>query len=156
MTTNVYVITRAPEDSGNMALHIPFFATEDTDKYGLPVVADAGTIQDRIRAEIEQGQHPGETADEAAREFSAMLMTLRAPVFHPGEILFLDDDGREVVYPGRKPGKWDVDAQHVGHIDAPGVMQEALALSQRIRDELSEAGGDPDVLAAIQSIKEGS
>jgi hypothetical protein len=35
----------------------------------------------------------------------AVLM-LRKPVFHLGEILILDANGREFGYPGRKPSKW--------------------------------------------------
>jgi hypothetical protein len=35
-------------------------------------------------------------------------LMLRVPVFTLGEILVLDDDGREIAGAGRKPDKWDV------------------------------------------------
>jgi hypothetical protein len=38
-------------------------------------------------------------------------VALRRPVFCVGEILILAPDGREVAFPGRKPGKWDVDVE---------------------------------------------
>lgn len=154
MNVNVYVVTRAPMDSGNMALFLPYFSTEEDDQYGIPKVADVNAIAERIRKDVEAQNNDEEYAKRAVREFMAMVMNLRAPVFQPGEILLLGDDGREVTHPGRKPGKWDVDVQHVGNTDTHGVMKLAIELSQRITDELSEAGDDPDVLAAIKSIKE--
>ncbi len=33
---------------------------------------------------------------------------IEVPVFFVGEILILDEDGREPGYPGRKPSKWAV------------------------------------------------
>jgi hypothetical protein len=44
-------------------------------------------------------------------------LTLRLEVFVPGEILVLDDDGREVAGHGRKPGKWDVDVEEFDTIE---------------------------------------
>lgn len=37
-----------------------------------------------------------------------IVVGLRMPVFHRGEILLLGDDGREIGTPGREPGKWGV------------------------------------------------
>jgi hypothetical protein len=51
-----------------------------------------------------------------------------APVFHPGEILLLGSDDREIIYPGRKPSKWDVEIEECDTLD------EAVALSRRITD----------------------
>lgn len=39
-------------------------------------------------------------------------------VFIPGEILILDDDGREVAGRGRKPGKWDVSIETFDTLEA--------------------------------------
>ena len=36
------------------------------------------------------------------------LFTLRTPVFHVGEVLIVDEDGREIGWPQRKPAKWDL------------------------------------------------
>ena len=33
---------------------------------------------------------------------------VRRPVFYVGELLLLDEYGREIGYPGRKPGRWDI------------------------------------------------
>jgi hypothetical protein len=51
-----------------------------------------------------------------------------APVFHLGEILLLGSDDREVLYPGRKPSKWDVEVEDCATLD------EAVALSRKITE----------------------
>ncbi len=38
--------------------------------------------------------------------------------FHVGEILIVDQYGREVGFPGRKPGKWGVTCEHFTDLDA--------------------------------------
>lgn len=38
-------------------------------------------------------------------------------VFHVGEILILNDGGREVCYPGRKPSKWHVRVEEFTNLD---------------------------------------
>lgn len=57
----------------------------------------------------------------------AALLSLRAPVFTLGEILLLDEDGREVDGPGRKPSKWGVSIQEFETLD------DAVARSQEVR-----------------------
>lgn len=56
-----------------------------------------------------------------------MMMTMRAPVFNVGEILLLDGSGREIGYPGRKPGKWDVT------VESFGSLTEALDCLEKVR-----------------------
>ncbi len=41
----------------------------------------------------------------------SIVLALRMPVFHVGEVLICDYDGREIPYPGRKPDKWDVETE---------------------------------------------
>lgn len=55
-----------------------------------------------------------------------MLLNLRTPVFHVGEILILAESGRELGYPGRKPSKWDVDVEYVD------TLEEAVALADKV------------------------
>jgi len=60
----------------------------------------------------------------------ACVLQGRTPVFHLGEILILDGNGREVVGLGRKPSKWDVGYQTFAALDeaivrAQEVMQQA-------------------------------
>ena len=47
-----------------------------------------------------------------------LQLSLRSRVFIPGEILVLDDDGREVAGRGRKPGKWDVSIETFDTLEA--------------------------------------
>lgn len=142
--TDVYVVTRAPMDAGNMALSMPYFATDDKDKYGLDKVVDSMAILEQIQEQ---------SGEAGVREFTELLLRFREPVFQPGEILYLADGGREVLYPGRKPDKWDVDIEFIGDSSEPGILETALEVSRRITDELNEAGNDPEVLDAIRSIK---
>lgn len=56
------------------------------------------------------------------RPVSAMVMlSLRTRVFVPGEILVLDDGGREIGGRGRAPGKWDVTLEHFDTLEAAAV-----------------------------------
>lgn len=49
----------------------------------------------------------------------AMLqLSLRSRVFIPGEILVLDDGGREIGGRGRAPGKWDVSLEYFDTLEA--------------------------------------
>lgn len=56
----------------------------------------------------------------------ALLLALRCPVFHRGEILVLDEDGREVAGHGRKPSKWDVD------VELFETIEQAVARAARL------------------------
>ena len=44
-------------------------------------------------------------------------LALRHQVFHLGEVLILDDDGRELPYPGRKPSKWSVECEEFDDVE---------------------------------------
>lgn len=139
MSTNIYVVTRAPRNIGNMAMTEVFMDDDGEVKSTWELLAGLK----------EAGATPAEVS-----LLTNLAMSVRGPAFSVGEILYLDPGGREVTWPGRKPSKWDVDVQHVGHIDAPGVLQQAIDLSDRVVKELNDAGGDPEVLDAIKSIKE--
>ena len=53
------------------------------------------------------------------RSAPAMLqLSLRTRVFIPGEILVLDDGGRELGARGRAPGKWDVSIEYCDTLEA--------------------------------------
>jgi hypothetical protein len=57
---------------------------------------------------------------------------LRQQVFEVGEILILDESGREVGFPGRKPEKWDVRIKYVQSFEqAAAVSDEAMQLYER-------------------------
>jgi hypothetical protein len=67
-----------------------------------------------------------------------VALRLRQPVFHVGEILILDESGREIGYPGRKPGKWDVEIEEFFYLDQAVVRaREVFEASLR-----SEAAAD--------------
>lgn len=57
-----------------------------------------------------------------------VMVNGRVPVFILGEVLLLDENGREMFGKGRKPSKWDVDCQEFDSID------QALACATGIRD----------------------
>ncbi len=55
-------------------------------------------------------------------------LKLRAPVFHLGEVLLVDEDGREVGGLMRKPNKWDVTYEEFSLVgDAYRRVQEVMA-----------------------------
>lgn len=59
-------------------------------------------------------------------------LALRVPVFHVGEVLVLDDNGREIPYPGRKPSGWDVTYETFDVVD--DAIQCAVMHMQIERD----------------------
>ena len=56
-----------------------------------------------------------------------VLLRGRVPVFHLGEILILDESGREVGGLGRKPSKWDVALQYFPTIEE--AVEKSRAVS---------------------------
>lgn len=53
-------------------------------------------------------------------------LALRTPVFHRGEVLIVDADGREVCGHGRKPSKWGVTTETFATIDEAVARARAL------------------------------
>lgn len=62
---------------------------------------------------LQQGNDPLQLTDPAP----ALLILSRMPVFAVGEILILDDDGREIAGHGRKPSKWAVTCEEFDTIE---------------------------------------
>lgn len=50
-------------------------------------------------------------------QFQGLAFHARYPVFHVGEILILDESGREFGYPGRKPSKWFIETEEFDDLD---------------------------------------
>lgn len=50
-------------------------------------------------------------------QFQGLAFHARFPVFHVGEILILDESGREYGYPGRKPTKWYIETEDFDNLD---------------------------------------
>lgn len=100
----IAVVTSVPDepDMGNLALTQIWVQTEQPDK-----------------GNDYRGRY------ESALGLMGMAATsLRCEVFALGEILILDESGREVGGRGRKPAKWDVTVQ-----ECP-TLEDAIALSQ--------------------------
>lgn len=97
------VITEAkPDDRGNLAMAGPLFIED----------AEAQTVTPFF--------------DLLPRpEYLGLFLALRAPVFEQGEILVVDDDGREVGGAGRKPSKWGITYNHFN------TVEEAIAASRK-------------------------
>lgn len=103
------VITHVPstgEDGGNLALAFPMVEVEPMDQ-----------------SNGWKGKY-----ELASRLMPALALSFRAPVFALGEILVLDDAGREVAGHGRKPNKWDVGCEEFDTIEA--ATARAIAVSE--------------------------
>jgi hypothetical protein len=61
---------------------------------------------------------PGEKLTPIIDVMGAAAIALRAPVFTLGEIMILDEDGRELVGAGRKPNKWFVTTEDFDSLEA--------------------------------------
>ena len=72
--------------------------------------------------------------DDAQMEIS---VECKVPVFQVGEVLILNDYGREIPYPGRKPSKWYVDYEMYDDLDA------ALERSRDVFENTSKDGKLP-------------
>lgn len=67
------------------------------------------------------------------RMVDTKFINARLPVFHQGEILILDESGREIGGLQRKPSKWSVVIEVFDNLD------EAITIAQKtIRDSLLE------------------
>jgi hypothetical protein len=55
-------------------------------------------------------------------------LALHKQVFRVGEVLILNDDGREIPYPGRKPAKWSVTCEEFDNVEA------AVARAREVMD----------------------
>lgn len=63
----------------------------------------------------------------------------KTPVFHVGEVIIANQDGREIPYPARKPAKWGVEFET---FDAP---EAAVAHAEEVlRAELDERRVDAE------------
>lgn len=73
-----------------------------------------------------------ELVDRNGNEIDLMRqfeLDFHLPVFNVGEILILNDSGREVCYPGRKPSKWRVQVEEFTDLN------EAIARSKQVFDD---------------------
>lgn len=68
-------------------------------------------------------------------EYRGLAFHARLPVFHVGEILILDESGREVGYPGRKPTKWYIETESFDD------LADAIERAQAAQDEWLQSFG---------------
>lgn len=95
------VVTRvpSPQEGGNFAWYPPY----------LPV-----PLRDAVARGVQERNLDGESYDLAHAvlpELRPFALWWRAPVFTLGEVLIVDEDGREVAGHRRKASKWDVDVE---------------------------------------------
>ncbi len=108
-----------PATGGNMAT--------DTSLFDLWYVSEQASDDNNWTETLAKANPEGVTiVDDHGTPVS--WLHLRRPVFHVGELLILNESGREVTYPGRKPSKWFVDVAEYDDLDA------ALARANEIRD----------------------
>jgi hypothetical protein len=68
--------------------------------------------------------------DEKYSMIETKYVNAKLPVFRSGEILILDNNGREVTGMGRKPSKWSVEVEEFINLnDAIKCSQKIIALS---------------------------
>lgn len=136
----------APETGGNMAMASDLMdglcyvrePADDSNGYNATL---ARVDVDRLLEAI----GPVTFRNGSGRATTARLLRpwdLQQPVFHVGEILILDESGREVGYPGRKPSKWVVDVADYDNLaEAVQRSREVRAFEvDRIVAELPEGG----------------
>jgi hypothetical protein len=122
----IVVVTRAPMDSGNMAMNLDtYIQTEQA--------SESNDWKGKIERFSEWIMH---SMDRNAA--IGIMLSLRQPVFHVGEILFLDSIGRSVIGTDRKPDKWDVDVQTVD------TLEEAIALSRSLTHDIEGVPWDQE------------
>lgn len=68
-------------------------------------------------------------------------MAFRTPVFTPGEILILDEDGRELAGRYRKPSKWGVSYETYINVEAAidrarDVLHTVDGVGQQLEEDL--------------------
>ena len=101
------VITEIPEpESGhNMAAAFGLYEVDSDDEHGIKV----------------------RKLSPSAR--MALMLEFRVEVFTLGEILIVDDSGREYAGKGRKPSKWGVGFEYFDDLDA--ATAKAIEVSTR-------------------------
>jgi hypothetical protein len=67
--------------------------------------------------------------DEKYSMVETKYVNAKLPVFHLGEVLILDQNGREVAGVGRKPSKWSVEVEEFITLD------EAVQRAQEVLKE---------------------
>lgn len=107
---NFCVITRIPDsekgESGNLAVALPLYLeTEQPSK------------ENDYRGKFEP----------VVKLMGMAALSLRAPVFALGEILVVDESGREIGGIARKPSKWDIDYEEYD------TVEEAVAKAIELR-----------------------
>lgn len=68
-------------------------------------------------------------------QYQGLAFHARSPVFHVGEILILDESGREYGYPGRKPTKWYIETESFDE------LTDAIERSRTVQDEWHQSLG---------------
>lgn len=85
----------------------------------VPPIENGGNLATAIDILVETGK-PHESNDYLGtyeRVGFPAVLSLRRPVFNVGEVLLLDDNGREIPYPGRKPSKWSVTCEEFDTVE---------------------------------------
>jgi hypothetical protein len=87
---------------------------------GVPPLTDSGNLATAVGEIVVQVEQPTAANKYAGRYEEIPFPTalaLHRPVFWVGEVLILDDNGREIPYPGRKPSKWSVECEEFDKIE---------------------------------------
>lgn len=87
----------------------------------VPPLKDSGNLAVSLGEVCIQTEQPTEANDWKGEYedlgFPAAL-AIQKRVFNVGEVLILNDNGREIPYPGRKPNKWSVTCEEFDTIEA--------------------------------------
>jgi len=103
------VITRIPDpekgETGNLYDEVPWWLVEGTGE-----IKDGEWVPDRVERDYSRG-------------------SVRMPVFEIGEVLIVNDYGREIVGHGRKADKWDVDYEEFDTIEEAVVRAREVSFT---------------------------
>lgn len=123
----IVVVTKADPEPGNMAIgsmNLYIQTNEDDPAY------DGYLKKVEPFSEWLMNTLPREQA-------VGLLLNLRKPVFEVGEIMFLDEGGRELNGIGRKPDKWNVEVESVDSVEAAVML--SLQITEQREQEAREA-----------------
>lgn len=110
------VITGARSFEGNLSDSIGLWGTK---KYGWVV-----SLQDPGVLGLEEEDGPYSSVES------------KTVVFHVGELLVLDDDDREIGYPGRAPYKWGIEFETFHDLEQAAARAQEVTLDYYAREDL--------------------
>lgn len=94
----------------------------------VPPNTEMGNLAAALDAMVEREQPgPDNNYNGVYESVGLAGLSLRMPVFTLGEILVMDDSGREIGGVGRKPSKWDVECREFDSLEEAVEFARSLS-----------------------------